>query len=274
VRWFLMSSSILRGGNLIVGEEGIRDGVRQVLLPLWSTYYFFTLYANTAGDSGYTATRRTDSTNVLDRYLLAKTGEVLDQVTQHLEDLDSPFAANALRDFGDVLTNWYVRRSRDRFWAGDDRDAFDTLFTVLETMCRMTAPLLPLVTEEIWRGLTEGRSVHLEDWPDAAVFPAADDIRTAMDAAREVSSVANALRKREGKRVRLPLSTLTVVVPDAACGYDQAAAASHGGAPITLGSCGVRVVARAAIAHLQTANSAITRASNNAAGDASCLTPS
>jgi len=225
MRWFLMSSSVIRGGNLVVTEEGIRAGVRELLLPLWSTYYFFTLYANTARGSGaadggvsgpgYTARRRTDSTNVLDRYLLAKTAEVLDQVSQHLDDFDSPFAANALRDFGDVLTNWYVRRSRDRFWVGDDHDAFDTLYTVLETLCRMAAPLLPLVTEEIWRGLTGGRSVHLEDWPDAAAFPRDPDLVRAMDAVRAIASSGQALRKARKLRVRLPLAKLTVVTPDA-----------------------------------------------------------
>jgi isoleucyl-tRNA synthetase len=213
MRWFLMSSSVIRGGNLVVTEEGIRAGVRELLLPLWSTYYFFTLYANSA--DGYTAKRRTDSTHVLDRYLLAKTGEVLEQVTQHLDDLDSPFAANALRDFGDVLTNWYVRRSRDRFWGGDDQDAFDTLFTVLETLCRMAAPLLPLVTEEIWRGLTGGRSVHLEDWPDPDEFPRDPELVASMDRVRDIASSGLALRKARLLRVRLPLAKLTVVASGA-----------------------------------------------------------
>ncbi|HWH25889.1 MAG TPA: isoleucine--tRNA ligase, partial [Pseudolysinimonas sp.] len=228
MRWFLMSSSVIRGGNLIVTEEGIRSGVRELLLPLWSTYYFFTLYANTATSvvepvetPGYTATRRTDSPHVLDRYLLAKTAEVLDQVTGHLDGLDSPFAAAALRDFGDVLTNWYVRRSRDRFWAGDKgdanwRDAFDTLFTVLETLCRMAAPLLPLVTEEIWKGLTGGRSVHLEDWPDAAEFPRDPELVRTMDRVREIASAGQALRKARQLRVRLPLASMTVHATDAA----------------------------------------------------------
>ncbi|MES1170688.1 MAG: class I tRNA ligase family protein, partial [Leifsonia sp.] len=135
----------------------------------------------------------------------------LEQVTQHLDDLDSPFAANALRDFGDVLTNWYVRRSRDRFWGGDDHDAFDTLFTVLENLCRMAAPLLPLVTEEIWRGLTGGRSVHLTHWPDATLFPEADELIEAMDRVRQIASSGLALRKARGLRVRLPLAALTVV---------------------------------------------------------------
>jgi len=213
MRWFLMSSSVIRGGNLIVTEEGIREGVRQLLLPLWSTYYFFTLYANSAGE-GYTATFRTDSTNVLDRYLLAKTRELISDVETHLERLDSPLAAQSLRDFGDVLTNWYVRRSRDRFWSGDDHEAFDSLYTVLETVTRVAAPLIPLVSEEIWQGLTGGRSVHLENWPDAEQFPADHALVVAMDEVREIASSGLALRKARKLRVRLPLAKLTVVTAE------------------------------------------------------------
>jgi len=216
MRWFLLSSSVIRGGNLVVTEEGIRSGVRELLLPMWSTYYFFTLYANAAGPAGYTGTVRTDSTNVLDRYLLAKTREVLETVTAHLDDFDTPFAANALRDFGDVLTNWYVRRSRDRFWGGDDHEAFDTLYTVLVTLTQLAAPLLPLVSDEIYRGLTGERSVHLTDWPDAAAFPSDPELVSAMDRVREIASSGNALRKARGLRVRLPLAGLTVVAADAA----------------------------------------------------------
>lgn len=223
MRWFLMASSVLRGGNLVVTEEGIRAGVREFLLPLWNAWYFFATYANAAGGpdgGGYEASWRTDSTDVLDRYILALTGDLVREVAADLEGLDSTLAAAKLRDFAEALTNWYIRRSRDRFWAGvtDDpksREPFDTLYTVLETLSRVAAPLIPLVSERVWQGLTGGRSVHLEDWPDESVFPVADDIRAAMDAVRQVSSVANALRKKEGKRVRLPLAKLTVVIPDA-----------------------------------------------------------
>ena len=226
MRWFLMSSSVIRGGNLVVTEEGIRESVRQFLLPLWSSYYFFCLYANastglSAGAStglstGYEARWRIDSPHVLDRYLLAKTRHLIDDVTADLESLDSPMAAAKLRDFADVLTNWYVRRSRDRFWAGDDRDAFDTLFTVLETVTRVAAPLIPLVAEEVWRGLTGRRSVHLADWPDSTQFPADDELAATMDRVREIASAGLALRKAKSLRVRLPLATLTVVSDDGA----------------------------------------------------------
>ena len=205
MRWFLMSSSVIRGGNLVVTEEGIREGVRQFLLPLWSTYYFLSLYV---GD--HTPQWRTTSTHVLDRYILAKTHAAVETVTEHLENLDSPLAAGALRDFTDVVTNWYVRRSRDRFWEGD-HDALDTLYTVLETLCRLAAPLAPLVTEEVWRGITGQDSVHLADWPHAKDFPEDAPLVDAMDVVQDVASSGLSLRKARGFRVRLPLSRLTVV---------------------------------------------------------------
>ncbi len=223
MRWFLMASPILRGGNLVVTEQGIRDAVRQVLIPLWNSWSFLGLYANAAG---YEATRRTDASDPLDRYLLAKTRQYVGQMTATLDEYSVAEACEATRTFVDVLTNWYIRRSRERFWgtaaaqegepAGPDTGAFDTLWTVLETVCRVTAPLLPLVTEEVWRGLTGGRSVHLQDWPDLDELPADDALVATMDQVREVCSVASSLRKAAGLRNRLPLATLTVVVADAA----------------------------------------------------------
>jgi isoleucyl-tRNA synthetase len=212
MRWFLLSSPILRGGNLIVTEQGIREGVRQLLLPLWNSYYFFSLYANAAG---YEAKFSTESKDVLDRYLLAKTHDLIVNVEKAMDKYDSYVATNLLRDFADVLTNWYVRRSRDRFWEGSP-EGFDTLYTVLETLCRVAAPLLPMVTEEVWKGLTNGRSVHLTDWPNAKSFPADDKLVSAMDQIRSASSVSNALRKAASLRNRLPLAKLTVVTNDSA----------------------------------------------------------
>jgi isoleucyl-tRNA synthetase len=230
MRWFLMSSPILRGGNLIVTEEGIRESVRSVLLPLWSTYYFFTLYANSSkrgaaggsgkvGSAGYRAKivedDRVSSLPEMDRYVLAKTADVVDEVTSLMDTYDVPDACHAVEEYLDLLTNWYVRTQRDRFWK-EDADAFDTLYTVLETLCRVAAPLAPLVTEEVWRGLTGGRSVHLTDWPVAPTAWHDATLGAVMDTVREVVSAAHALRKRAQIRVRQPLQALEVAVPDPA----------------------------------------------------------
>lgn len=216
MRWFLMSSPILRGGNLVVTEQGIRDSVRQVMIPLWNSWYFFQLYANA---SGYDTAGSTASTDLLDRYLLAKTRAYVEEVTASLDEYAVAEACDATRSFLDVLTNWYIRRSRERFWSEDlavSGPAFDTLAAVLETVCRVTAPLLPLTTEEIWRGLTGGRSVHLADWPEAASLPEDAALVAAMDQVRDICSATSALRKARSLRTRLPLTSLTVVVPDPA----------------------------------------------------------
>lgn len=221
MRWFLMSSPILRGGNLVVTEQGIRDSVRQVLIPLWNSWSFFTLYANAAGGgAGHDATWRTDSTHPIDRYILAKLRDYVAAMTDQLDNYEVAAACDSTRSFLDVLTNWYIRRSRERFW-DEDADAFDTLYTVLEVVCRVTAPLMPLTTEEVWRGLTGERSVHLADWPSAEDLPADDALVASMDTVRDVCSAGSALRKAANLRNRLPLSRLTVVTEADLTGFDS-----------------------------------------------------
>jgi isoleucyl-tRNA synthetase len=211
MRWFLMASPILRGGNLVVTEQGIREGVRQAILPLWNTWYFLSLYAGAAGRTGVT---RTDSTHVLDRYVLARTAALVDDVTAAMEVYDIAGACERIRDHAETLTNWYVRRSRDRFWDGD-ADAIDTLHTVLEVTARVAAPLLPLTMERMWQGLTGERSVHLTDWPSSDELPRDGALVVAMDRVRQVASSTLSLRKARKLRVRLPLATLTVAASDA-----------------------------------------------------------
>ncbi len=230
MRWFLMSSPILRGGNLIVTADGIRDTVRQIMLPVWSSYYFFTLYANAAnGGKGFDARRlRADEVDGLprmDQYLLARTRLLVERVEKSLDDFAISDACEAVTDFIDVLTNWYIRNTRDRFW-NEDENAFNTLYTVLETFMRALAPLAPMEAETVWRGLTGGESVHLADWPFLTdektgeptelglVLKANDALVSAMDQVREVVSATLSLRKAEQIRVRQPLSKLTVVVAD------------------------------------------------------------
>jgi isoleucyl-tRNA synthetase len=214
MRWYLLSSPILRGGDFSVTDTGMRDTVRQVLLPMWNSWYFLSLYANAENRTGVF---RTDSPHVLDRYVLAKLGDVIDSVTESMDTYDLFAACSTVRQFLDVLTNWYIRRSRDRFWSGD-QDAIDTLHTVLHLLSQIAAPLLPLLTDEIYRGLNgdDSASVHLTDWPTSSALPKDSALVASMDLVREVCSSALSVRKAHSRRVRLPLSSLTVACADAA----------------------------------------------------------
>ncbi len=227
MRWLLLSSPVLRGGDMAVKEQGIRDAVRSAIHPLWNAWYFFTLYANADGvtaDTRRGPRRRTARRDlgVLDRYVLAKLQQAVVAVTDAMDAYDVSGACAAIEGFLDALTNWYIRRSRDRFWGtaaasrGDQQDAFDTLATVLEVLCRTAAPLLPLITESVWRGLTGGESVHLTDWPDPATLPCDPDLVAVMDRVRQVCSSVHSIRKAQGLRARLPLASLTVAAADAA----------------------------------------------------------
>jgi isoleucyl-tRNA synthetase len=205
----------------MVDHKGFSDSVRQILNPIWNAWYFLTLYANTDGIQGQW---RTDVSGVLDRYALAKTAALVDEVTTRMDADDLPGACAAIAGFLDAFTNWYIRRSRDRFWkpVGDDpetdrdkREAYDTLATVLRVLCQVAAPLLPLVTEAVYRGLTGERSVHLSDWPTRDTLPADPALVADMDLVRDVASAAHSVRKANDRRARLPLPSLTVAARDA-----------------------------------------------------------
>jgi isoleucyl-tRNA synthetase len=213
LRWFLMSSPILRGADLQIDREGkgIAEIVRLVLNPIWNAYHFFTLYANS---DGVRARARTAAKALLDRYILAKTRALVEDVQTRMDDYDVAGACQSLTQFLDAMNNWYIRRSRERFWKSerdrDKQDAYDTLFVVLKTVCEVAAPLLPLLTDEVWRGLTGAESVHLADWPDAASLPADAELVADMDRVRDACSAALALREARKLRTRLPLRSLTV----------------------------------------------------------------
>ena len=220
MRWFLMSSPILRGGNLIVTEQAIREGVRQVLIPLWNCWYFFALYANAvpavrrAALHGVRRTRWTatcwprpastsrPSTRQMDDY------EVAERLRHHARR-SSTCCRTGTSAAPASGSGPPTRRA-------PTTDGASTPSTPsLEIVCRVAAPLLPLTTEEVWRGLTGGRSVHLTDWPSVDDLPADDELVAAMDQVREVCSAGSALRKAAALRERLPLPTLTVVVAGA-----------------------------------------------------------
>ena len=227
-----------KDGNINMHRPWI-DNVRQVMLPVWSSYYFFTLYANAAnGGAGFDARQlRADEVAGLpemDRYLLARTRRLVERVEKSLDEFAISDACDAASDFIDVLTNWYIRNTRDRFWK-EDANAFNTLYTVLEVFMRVLAPLAPMESESVWRGLTGGESVHLADWPYVAdektgeatelgrVLVDDPALVDAMEKVREIVSGTLSLRKAAQIRVRQPLAKLTVVVEDvdAVKAYDE-----------------------------------------------------
>ena len=218
LRWYFMSSNIVRGGDSRISDQGIDDVVRQIITPIWNAYSFFTLYANI---DNYRANWNVESTNLLDQYILAKTRLMVETVTQQMDQYDLPGATNEIKAFIDALNNWYIRRSRDRFWAPgspkDDTDkqsAYDTLFTVLKVLCETSAPLLPMTAEEIYSGITANPSVHLADWPDTSSLPSNPNLVKAMDLVRDVVSTTLRVREDASLRVRLPLSSITIAGED------------------------------------------------------------
>ncbi len=216
LRWYMVSSPLLSGGDLAMPKDGraIGEAVRQVLLPLWNAYSFFTLYANI---DGIRAEMVTGADAELDRYILGKTGEFVRGVEAAMDRLDLAGACDAFAPFIDALNNWYIRRSRERFWRpgadADKKAGYDTLYTALVTATRVLAPFLPYLTEHIHRALVGGESVHLQDWPDAAALATDTALVARMDLAREVASAALSIRTVKNLRTRLPLRTLTVAHP-------------------------------------------------------------
>ena len=220
-RWALLSSPVLRGGETLADRDNMVQASRQVLVPIWNAWYFLSLYGNTDGMQGHF---RTNQTGSLDRYILAKTAELRDAVTNAMDLNDLSTATQAITRYIDALNNWYIRRSRERFWRAvptdgsvdpEKQDAYDTLHTVLASFCRIAAPLLPMVTEEIYTKLTGEQSVHLTDWLEKDELPHDDALVVAMDTVRNVCSEVLSVRKEQRLRVRLPLAKITVATPNA-----------------------------------------------------------
>ncbi|MDR1026126.1 MAG: isoleucine--tRNA ligase, partial [Lactobacillus sp.] len=212
LRWFLVSSPVLKGGNLAVDLEGkeIAKAAREALIPIWNAYYFFTLYANA---EEYKAKEISRSSEGLDNYILAKLKKLSKIVKQGMDSYDVSMATNEVVGFMEILNNWYIRRTRDRFWEGDEQ-AFDTLYTVLVNLCRVVAPLLPFITEYVYKNLTGEESVHLADYPSLSEIKDDEQLIEQMDFVQDLCGAGKFLREEKNLRNRLPLSSLTVVGVD------------------------------------------------------------
>lgn len=209
LRWFLISSPAVKGGTAAVDQEGkeVAKAARKALMPFWNAFYFFCLYANA---EGIKANKKQTATNILDRYILSKLKQLISSVKADLSAYDIPQACNACAEFLDILNNWYIRRSRARFWDGTQQEAFDVLYTVLVTMAQVMAPMMPMLSEYIYRTLTKEESVHLTDFPNAEDFCNESELTADMDFIRQISSTAKAIREEHRLRNRLPLASMTV----------------------------------------------------------------
>ena len=208
MRWFLMSSPILRGGNLVVTEQGIRDSVRQVLIPLWNSWYFFSLYANAAeGGEGYDAHRRTDSDAT--RWTATcwpSARQYVEQMTDQLDNYEVADACDSTRVFLDVLTNWYIRRSRERFWDDGRRRVRHPLHGARGRLPGHRAA----DAADHRGGLARPHRRALGAPRRLAVrrrrCPPTTRWSPSMDTVRDVCSAGSALRKAANLRNRLPLA--------------------------------------------------------------------
>ncbi|OCA06933.1 isoleucine--tRNA ligase [Wolbachia endosymbiont of Trichogramma pretiosum] len=212
LRFLMLSGSIVCGGNLLLDKEGnlVRDVLKNVVKPIWNSYHFFTMYANA---DGIKAEICRDYQNTIDCYMISKCFKAVEGMRASMNNYNSQEACKILTDFFEVLNNWYIRRSRERFWKSDldqdKTDAYNVLYTVFYYMLRAAAPLLPLITETIWQGLGyEEISVHLADFPQSDRYNS--QLIAKMDLVREICNSALSIRNTFNMRIRQPLGSMTI----------------------------------------------------------------
>ncbi|MBQ8671787.1 MAG: isoleucine--tRNA ligase [Alphaproteobacteria bacterium] len=219
LRWFLVSSPVLKGGNVAVDKEGkeIAKASRAAMIPLWNAFYFFTLYANA---EDYKAKEIYSSTEAMDNYILSKLKNLAQKVKHGLETYDVAEACAETTAFMEILNNWYIRRTRERFWKGD-LQAFDTLYTVLVNICKLVAPLMPFISEYMFKNLTGEESVHLCDYPTLEAIKADNNLMNEMDFVQDLCSTGKFIREENNLRNRLPLNSLTVIGAELSPEYQE-----------------------------------------------------
>lgn len=216
LRFFLMSSPVVSGEDVRFSGEAVREVQRNVFLRLWNVHSFFTTYAEIDGWQPGGKLAEPKPENVLDRWILARLNQITAETTKQADNYQIARAVRPLRDLIDDLSNWYVRRSRRRFWKseddGDKQAAYETLHYTLARISQLLAPWSPFMADKLWRELTAGMdvpaSVHLSDWPEAGQFEA-ETLNQMANARREITE-ALSLRAAAGIKVRQPLSKLEV----------------------------------------------------------------
>jgi isoleucyl-tRNA synthetase len=215
MRWFMASSSVMRGNELNIDKEGklIAETVRVSLLPIWNSLHFFILYANI---DNYNASEINKPKNTLDKYILSKLANLIADVKECYDVYDTVSICEKINGFVEILNNWYIRRNRDRFWTSglneDKKDAFDVLYTVILNLTKISAPLLPHLSEYIYQILIkdQSKSVHLQLYPNHKEFSIDQALVEEMDLVQEICSAGHSLRNTKKIRIRQPLASLTL----------------------------------------------------------------
>ena len=220
MRWMMVASPVMNGGELTIAKDGsdIKDVIRLTLKPIWNAYHFFCLYANS---DGVKAEEAYESDNLMDRYILSKLKYAVEGIAENMDAYDTQKACKYVEEFFEVLNNWYIRRSRERFWRTteyledeDKRQAYNTLYTCLINISKAGAPLLPYLFEEVYTGLTDSESVHLACFPELAMVQDDPQLAKSMDRVRDICNAGLAVRNRENIRTRQPLSSATCYFED------------------------------------------------------------
>lgn len=223
LRFTMLSSTVVKGQELLIDKDGkmVFETLRLHIKPIWNAYHFFTMYAN--ADS-IKAEITYNSSNVLDQYILAKLRIAVENIDSALTAFDSVTAYNEVSIFFEILNNWFIRRSRNRFWKQekdtDKTEAYNVLFTCLEHMSRAMSSLLPMISEEIFLGLNGNKrdgtiSVHLCAFPDLSTIKINDALVRSMDKVLEICNAGLFIRTNENIRVRQPIKDVTIVTKDA-----------------------------------------------------------
>lgn len=216
LRFLMLSRPVVVGDNLLLDKKvkAAEETMRVVLKPIWNSYRFFALYANADGIKGNIVTDVDTYTSTIDKYILLKCFVAVSNIKSYLDRYNTQDAAKVINDFFGVLNNWYIRRSRERFWKSehgrDKRDAYNALYTVFNYILRSSAPLLPFIAEAIWRNLGFPEpSVHLTTFP---VIETIDNssIISRMDFTRGICNAIMSLRKMKKVRVRQPLKGMRI----------------------------------------------------------------
>ena len=219
IRWYFYINSAPWLPNRFHGKA-VQEGQRKFMGTLWNTYAFFVLYANIDRFDATKYTLDYESLSIMDKWLLSKLNTVVGEVDSHLDQYRIPEAARALQDFVDEMSNWYVRRSRERFWAkGMEQDkinAYMTLYTALVTIAKAAAPMIPFMTEDIYRNLVcsidkdAPKSVHLCDFPKVHEEMINEDLEAAMEEILDIVVLGRAARNTANIKNRQPIGTMYV----------------------------------------------------------------